>query len=162
MNGGNTMTASNRAIVDRSFHDGLNKRDLSVLKELYSDCIYHLPLIGELSGEALTQFFAIVFAAFPDAKRTVDDQFTDEVNHVVTRWTATATHRGPFMGIAPTGKRMTITGITIDRIVSGKIVEEWQQWDSLGLLQQLGVVPLFKFQAKAAQIDFEINNRLLA
>src|SRR5215472_12544534 len=94
------MTASNRAIVDRSFHDGLNKRDLSVLKELYSDCTYHLPLVGELRGEALTQFFAIVLTAFPDAKRTVDDQFTDDVNNVVTRWTATATHRAQFIGVA--------------------------------------------------------------
>jgi steroid delta-isomerase-like uncharacterized protein len=150
MNGGITMTASNRALVDRALHDGLNKRDLSVLNELYANCTYYLPLIGELRGEALTQFFEIVLTAFPDAKRTVDGQYSDGVNIVVTRWTTTATHRGPFMGVAPTGKRITITGITIDRIVSGEIVEEWQQWDSLGMLQQLGVVPLFKFQARAA------------
>lgn len=54
------------------------------------------------------------------------------------------------MGITPTGKRVTITGISIHRIASGKIVEEWQEWDSLGLMQQLGVVPTFKFEERAA------------
>jgi predicted ester cyclase len=54
------------------------------------------------------------------------------------------------MGVAPTGKRVTMTGISIHRIADGKIVEEWQQWDSLGLMQQLGVVPTLKFEVKAA------------
>jgi len=119
------------------------------MTELYSDCIYHLPLVGELRGEALRQFFAAVFVAFPDAERTVEDQFTDDI-HVVTRWTATGTHRGQFMGIAPTGKRFSITGITIDRVANGRIVEEWQQWDALGLMQQFGVVPKFQYEATAA------------
>jgi steroid delta-isomerase-like uncharacterized protein len=143
------MSASNRAVVLRSLKDGLNRRNLSLMTELYSDCIYHLPLVGELRGEALRQFFAAVFVAFPDAERTVEDQFTDDI-HVVTRWTATGTHRGQFMGIAPTGKRFSITGITIDRVANGRIVEEWQQWDALGLMQQFGVVPKFQYEATAA------------
>jgi steroid delta-isomerase-like uncharacterized protein len=142
------MSASNRAIVLRSFHDGLNKRDMSIMSELYSDCVYHLPLVGELRGQALREFFASVFAAFPDVERTVEDQFTEDI-HVVTRWTATGTHQGQFMGIAPTGKRFTITGITIDRIVGGQIVEEWQEWDALGLMQQLGVVPTLERKGSA-------------
>lgn len=138
------MSATNRALIRHAFDDGLNKCNMSVMMELYSDCIYHSPFGGELRGAALRQFFDSVFAAFPDAERRVEDQMTDDLNHVVTRWTATATHQGEFMGIAPTGKRVTITGINIVRIESGKIVEEWQQWDSLGLMQQLGVVPTFK------------------
>jgi steroid delta-isomerase-like uncharacterized protein len=106
-------------------------------------------LVGELRGEAVKQFHAYLFAAFPDAQRTVEDQLTDDQN-VVTRWTASATHQGEFMGVAPTGKRVTMTGISIHRIADGKIVEEWQQWDSLGLMQQLGVVPTLKFEVKAA------------
>lgn len=58
---------------------------------------------------------------------------TDSVEKVVTRWTATGTHQGPFMGMPPAGNRFTITGISIHRIFDGKIVEEWKQWDSLGL-----------------------------
>jgi len=75
---------------------------------------------------------------------------TDGIQNVVTRWTAIGTHQGPFMGIAPTGKRFTITGISFLRIFDGKIVEEWQQWDSLGLLQQLDVIPRFQHEASAA------------
>jgi steroid delta-isomerase-like uncharacterized protein len=96
------------------------------------------------------RFYASLLSAFPDIQRTVEDQFTDESQMVVTRWTATGTHLGYFMGIAPTGKRLTVTGIAIHRIASGQIVEEWQEWDTLGLMQQLGVVPTFKFETRAA------------
>jgi predicted ester cyclase len=57
------------------------------------------------------------------------------------RWTATATHKGELMGIAPTGKQVTITGIAIDRIDGGKIVEEWENFDRMSMMQQLGVIP---------------------
>lgn len=144
------MSASNRAVVRRLFIEGLNNRDVSVLAELFRDCVYHMPLIDELRGEAVSQFFDSVFAAFPDIQRMVEEEVTDDNQTVVTRWTATGTHRGEFMGIAPTGKRVTFTGISIHRIADGRIVEEWQQWDPLGLMQQLGVVPTFKFEPKAA------------
>lgn len=142
------MTASNRAIVQRWFQE-LNNHDLSTLMELCSDSIYHSPLTGELRGEALRQYFASVLKAFPDMQRAVEDQFADDC-HVVTRWTYTGTHKGTFMGIAPTGKLVIITGISIHLIADGKIVEEWQEWDSLGLMQQLGVFPTSKSENKAA------------
>ena len=145
------MSASNRAVVQRLFSDGLNNRDVSVLSDLFlRDCIFHMPLVGELRGEAVSRFYASLFVAFPDAERTVDDQVEDGNQTVVTRWTATGTHEGEFMGIAPTRKRVTITGISIHRIAGGRIVEEWQEWDSLGLMQQLGAVPTLKFEPKAA------------
>ena len=145
------MTATNRATVQRLFNDAINKHDLSVLWELCADdCTYHLPLVGELRGEALRQFVASLIAAFPDAQRTVEDLLSDDIHKVVTRWTFTGSHQGHFMGIAPTGKRVAFTGISIHTIHSGKLVEEWQEWDSLGLMQQLGVVPTFKFEATAA------------
>ena len=61
-------------------------------------------------------------------------------DHVVARWTSTGTHLGDLQGIAPTGRRITSTGITIARFVNGKIAEEWANWDTLGLMRQLGVV----------------------
>ena len=142
------MSASKRAMVQQLFNDGLNNHDLSVTMKLLADCIFHMPLVGDLRGEALSQFLASTLAAFPDIQRTVEDQFTDDA-HVVTRWTLTGTHQGQFLGIAPTGKRVTITGISIHRLCGGKIVDEWQQWDSFGLMQQLGVMPTIKSEAKA-------------
>ena len=79
-------------------------------------------------------------AAFPDLQMTIEDQVA-EGDRVVTRWTARGTHQGDLFGIDPTGKQATITGITIDRFSGGKIVESWDNWDTYGLMQQLGVVP---------------------
>jgi steroid delta-isomerase-like uncharacterized protein len=143
------MSAANKALAQHFFRE-IDNHNFAAIMELFSDRVYHQPLVGELRGEALRQFFASILAAFPDLQRTVEDQLTDDINNVITRWTATGTHLGQFMGIAPTGKRVTVTGICIHRIVSGRIAEEWEEWDTLGLMQQLGVVPTFKHKAAAA------------
>ena len=78
--------------------------------------------------------------AFPDLKLTVE-QVVAEGDHVAVRWSARGTHKAELFGIAATGKQSTVTGITIDRWMNGKVVESWTNWDTLGLLQQLGVVP---------------------
>jgi steroid delta-isomerase-like uncharacterized protein len=78
--------------------------------------------------------------AFPDLRMAIEAQIAEK-DLVVTRWTATGTHQGELFGIAPTGKQATVTGISIDRISGGKIAESWTNWDTLGLLQQLGAVP---------------------
>ncbi len=64
-----------------------------------------------------------------------------EEDKAVTRWTATGTHQGTLMGIPPTGKQATATGIVIGRLANGKFVESWLNFDALGMLQQLGVIP---------------------
>jgi steroid delta-isomerase-like uncharacterized protein len=79
-------------------------------------------------------------AAFPDARFTIDDQFA-EGDRVATRWTARGTHQGELAGISPTGKEVTVTGLTFSRFEGGKIVEDWLIWDTLGMLVQLGAVP---------------------
>ncbi|MGZ4292260.1 MAG: ester cyclase [Gaiellaceae bacterium] len=79
-------------------------------------------------------------AAFPDLRLTVDQVLADG-DHVAVRWTARGTHKGELFGIPPTSKEATVTGITIDRWADGKLAESWTNWDTLGLLQQLGVVP---------------------
>jgi predicted ester cyclase len=79
-------------------------------------------------------------AAFSDISITVEDQIA-EGDKVVSRWTIRGTHKGEYMGIAPTGKQVTITGISIYRIEKGKIVEDWANSDMLGMLQQLGAIP---------------------
>jgi predicted ester cyclase len=79
-------------------------------------------------------------AGFPDGALTVDHQIA-EGDTVATRWTGRGTQTGEIAGIAPTGKQVTVTGLTISRLEGGKIVEEWTVWDTLGMLVQLGAVP---------------------
>ena len=73
------------------------------------------------------------------------DQIIEQGDKVVARWTATMTHKGEFLGFAPTGKKVTITGTSTQRISDGKIVEGWDNWDQLGLLVQIGAVPAAHF-----------------
>ena len=80
------------------------------------------------------------YAAFPDLHHTVEDQVA-EGDTVVTRMTLRGTHHGEFRGIAPTGKPIVVSLIGIDRFENGKFAEQWSQLDTLGLLQQLGVIP---------------------
>ena len=80
------------------------------------------------------------FAAFPDCQITIEDQIA-EGDKVASRATMRGTHRGAFMGIAPTAKHVTFTGITIARVEEGKFAEVWQDVDALGLMQQLGAIP---------------------
>jgi predicted ester cyclase len=83
----------------------------------------------------------MIRAAFPDIHETIEDMLA-EGDRVVTRSTWRGTHQGAFLGIAPTGKQVSVTGIDISRVASGKFVEHWQAADNLGLLQQLGVIPV--------------------
>jgi len=91
--------------------------------------------------DAYKQFLSMYLTASPDLHFTIEDQMA-EGDKVVTRYTAGGTHLGPFMGIPPTGKQVTATGMSIIRVANGKIVEEWANGDDLGLLQQLGVNPM--------------------
>jgi steroid delta-isomerase-like uncharacterized protein len=79
-------------------------------------------------------------SAFPDLQFTMEDQIADG-DKVVHRLTATGTHRGEFMGIPPTDKRVRVTGVNINQFVDGKIVEAWGFMDMMGLMQQLGAIP---------------------
>ena len=82
---------------------------------------------------------------------TIEDIIA-EGETVVARWTCRGTHKGDLSGIAPTGKQFNISGVSIARFASGKVVEGWINWDALGLMQQLGVVPeLAKAKAVAAK-----------
>jgi len=77
---------------------------------------------------------------FANMTFTLDD-IVAEGNKVAIRWTGRSTHKGEFMGIAPTGKQTTGTGVSFLRVAGGKVVEEWSEWDMLSLLQQIGAFP---------------------
>jgi predicted ester cyclase len=90
--------------------------------------------------EGVKEFVSSYLAAYSDGRITVDDQVA-EGDMVASRWTGRGTHDGELMGIAPTRKQVTVSGITLSRLSNGKVVEEWSNWDTLGMLQQLGAVP---------------------
>lgn len=131
-------TEGNKAIKSRLYEE-FNKQSLAVVDELIdTNWVGHGPGEQEMKGpESLKQFTAMMWAAFPNQHMTIEDQIA-EGDKVVTRLIVRGTHQGDFMGIAPTGKQFTITGIVISRIIDGKIVECWQLFDLLGQLQQLG------------------------
>jgi steroid delta-isomerase-like uncharacterized protein len=95
------------------------------------------PLRGPQAAKDFVQQYR---SAFSDARITVEGQIA-EGDIVATRWTGRGTHDGNLMGIAPTQKEATVSGITMSRLQNGKVVEEWTNWDTLGMLQQLGAVP---------------------
>jgi steroid delta-isomerase-like uncharacterized protein len=90
--------------------------------------------------DGFREFVTTYLAAFPDGNITVEEQLA-EGDLVATRWTGRGTQQGELMGMAPTGREVTVPGITISRIVDGKVREAWVSWDMLSLLQQLGYAP---------------------
>jgi steroid delta-isomerase-like uncharacterized protein len=133
-------TEDNKAIVRRGF-EALNQKNLSVFDEILNpDVVFHTASTTIQGLEAYKQFLLMLYTAFPDEQYTIEDIIA-EGETVVVRYTTRGTHLGNFMGIPPTGKQVSGTGIFIDRLVNGKAVEQWGNTDTLGLLQQLGVVP---------------------
>ncbi len=132
----------NKAIELRIFEEVVNKGELAVIDELFAANFFQhdAPPGTTADREGTKQFFAMVHSAFPDFHSTLEDIFA-EGDKVVQRFTARGTHKGEWMGIAPTGKQMTSPGIAIHRITGGKIVEGWTSMDMLGVMVQLGVVP---------------------
>jgi len=129
-------------LVRRGIEETVNKGNFSVVDEILStDYVYREPTVGEKRGRAgFRELITMYRSAFPDVKLTIDEQIA-EGDKVVTRWSATGTHRGELFGTAPTGKQVRVQGIIVSRITNGKIVEETEVYDALGMLRQLGAVP---------------------
>jgi steroid delta-isomerase-like uncharacterized protein len=150
--GAEAVSEVNKALVRREIEELFNHTgDLDVAGEVYApDFVGHDPTMPEgLRGiEAARQFAAGMRSAFPDLTCTVEDQIA-EGDKVVTRWSASGTHQGETEELGPpTGNRMEITGISIERISEGKVVESWDNYDAMGMMQQLGHIP-FPEQAQA-------------
>lgn len=134
----------NLALTRRVFEEAWNKGNLDVLDEMYStNYISHDPSVpgGALNRDAFKQTIAMYRSAFPDVHFTIDEQYAVGDSMVVVRWTAVGTHTGPLQGMPATGKRSTVTGLTLARFANGKGVEDYTNWDTLGMLQQIGAIP---------------------
>ena len=138
------MSEENKAIVRRVIDEVLNgKGNLDVADELFApDYVGHnLASSEDTRGPEGVKGFASMFrSAFPDIHFSVEDQVT-EGDKVVTRWRGSGTHQGDLFGIPPTGNRVSFVSITINRIEGSKVAEEWQIFDALGMMQQLGAIP---------------------
>jgi steroid delta-isomerase-like uncharacterized protein len=132
------MSEENKALARRSWGI-VDNPDL--IDEVYAaDLVWHEPDQDVRGLEEAKQFLAIYKTAFPDLHATVEDAIA-EGDKVVTRWTVRGTHQGEIREFGPpTGRQVEIKGITIHRIDGGKIVEEWERYDNLGVMQQLGLV----------------------
>ena len=129
----------NEAIAKRGF-EAFNNGDLSIADEIIAaDAVGHDPAMDDSHGpDGYKQVIETYRGAFPDLKFTIEDCFSDG-DRVCIRWSSTGTNDGELMGMPPTGKSVTGSGISIDKIADGKIVESWIHWDNLGLMQQLGI-----------------------
>jgi len=115
---------------------------MAAIDELYApDFVYHSGPGEDVRGlKDNKQSTSDFYSAFPDIHSTIDDMIV-EGDKVATRGTMTGTHKGEFMGIPPTNKKVTVWAFSIDRVAGGKIVEEWGTYDTLGLMKQLGLAP---------------------
>jgi steroid delta-isomerase-like uncharacterized protein len=136
------MSEQNKTLVRRVIEEVYNQGNLSVVDELAaSDLLIHMTSQEIRGREGAKQYVVALRAGFPDLHMTIEDQIA-EGDRVVTRWTARGTHTGQFQGIPPTGKEVRVAGTDIDRIADGKTVECWGHVDELGMLQQLGAIPV--------------------
>lgn len=140
--GGHLMGVDeNKALSNRVWEEIWHQGNLSRIDELFApDAVSHDPGMDVQGTEAIKQFVASMRAAFPDLHYTVEDQIADG-DKVVVRYIGRGTHQGALLGIPPTEKQISYTGIAIQRFADGKIAEQWAEADGLGLMRQLGAIP---------------------
>jgi len=137
------MSAANKAIVQRLYEEVWNERKLEVIKEIISAS--HALQSPNISGssigpEAYKRNVLLFLAGYPDLHWTIEDLIAEK-DKVVACWTISGTHKGDYMGIPASNKRVSVDGITVHLIADGKIMDSTSNWDALGMMQQLGVVP---------------------
>ncbi len=135
------MSKQSNTQTQKKMGEAINKGHLEVLREVFTaDVVDHDPAPEQGAGpEGFIHFFTEFRSAFPDLAIAVEHMVADEDN-IAIAYTATGTHKGDFMGIPATGKRIKVRGMQIARYENGKIAERWGSSDELGLLKQIGAV----------------------
>jgi steroid delta-isomerase-like uncharacterized protein len=137
------MSQENAALGRRWFEQVWNSQNIDAADQLAAaDCTVHghAPNDAVIGMPEFKEFARSVQSAFPDLRIAVEETVSED-DRVVLRWRSEGTQTGPFLGIAPTGQKVLVRGISIMRFADGKVVEGWDNWDQLGLLTQLGAVP---------------------
>lgn len=136
------MTQDNAAVVRRFVDEVITGGEIDRAGDfVWEDVVEQVPLPGQGPGlEGLKDILRAMRAGFPDLVFAIQEQLS-EGNKVASRFEWTGTHRGAFLGIPATGKKVRVWGIVIDRLVEGRIKETRILMDTMGLMMQLGVVP---------------------
>lgn len=136
-----------KQVVSRFVEELWNERCLEVADEIFDkDCVTHqlrsgAPVEAVPRGPySIKEHIAAWIASFPDLRFSIEQMFSTG-DHVATQLLMEGTHRGVWLGIPPSGKKIQIRMFTVHRVLRRKIVEDWVLLESLGLFQQLGVVP---------------------
>jgi steroid delta-isomerase-like uncharacterized protein len=136
------MPADNRAIILRLYEEVWNKRKIELIKEIISPShALHAPNISgsSMGPEAYKRQLLLFVAGYPDLQFTIEDTIAEK-DKVVACWTITGTHKGDFMGVPATNKKVSVDGVTIHHLTNGKIMDSYSNWDALGMMQQLGAI----------------------
>jgi steroid delta-isomerase-like uncharacterized protein len=135
------QTMENKQIAQRYVDECWNQGKKDSLREIVaSGCKLHDPVFPSLTSgaDSLMRHIEMCRSGFPDLKSSIDDTIAER-NEVVHHWTIRGTHKGQFLGLAPTNRTATVSGTSIHRIEGGKIVEQWSDWNLMSLMEQLGV-----------------------
>jgi predicted ester cyclase len=135
------MTAEERNLGRRWFEEVWNQQRREAIAELLTaDAVIHDGDIDTVGPEGFYQFFDRMNASLSGLHVEIVDDIVDtraDADKICVRWTCTAKHTGEGLGMPPTGVNIHVTGITIIRVAGGKMVEGWQNWDMLGMMQQI-------------------------
>jgi predicted ester cyclase len=131
------MPGTGEEMARRWFEEVWNMRRRDAIAEMmHPDAVVHDAGVDTRGPSGFYPFFDRIHATFSDMHVTVNDTI-EQGDRVCVRWSCTMRHTGEGLGMAPTGKALEITGITIMRVEGGKMIEGWQNWDMLGLLAQI-------------------------
>ncbi len=135
------MGAPEEAVVRRFYEDMNNGRKLELAEDLFTaDHVLHDPQLQAGPGPQGVAEAVRAYQEGVDGHWQIEEMFSAG-DRVVVRWTGSGTHNGELNGIPATGRPIRVDAITIHRMTGGRIDETWEVWDTLGLLQQIGVVP---------------------
>jgi steroid delta-isomerase-like uncharacterized protein len=134
------LVDENKASASRIWDEIWNLGALDVVDEVIAeDYVGHIPAMPEIRGaDGFRQLITTYRAAYPDLHLTIEDVIASG-DRVVVRWTSRGTNTGDLMGMPATGKSVVVPGISIFRFEDGKVAEEWEGFDTLGMMQQLGM-----------------------
>jgi steroid delta-isomerase-like uncharacterized protein len=147
-----SVSAAHKLLFGRLYQSIWNERRLEYIDQVIAEThAISDPTVegGAVGPEAYRRQVQRFLTGLPDLKFAIDDTISEK-DKLVVAWTVTGTHKGEFLGVPPTNKKVTFSGITICQIADGKIIESNVMWDGLGLLEQFGIHPPVKYEMLAA------------